>query len=204
MCHVGQTKVLDDTKMRKNSHRDTQGWSRVKHFLQVCTFLVTSANLVQWKWCVHMFCKNNQLIGTWNILHKSCKQCAWTIKYSIHWCTKFNCLLGSWQKVMLAIALPGDAIICLFWLLEFYGNVECISLMIYGLGILLIAINGFLFRCVPNHMKQFYLFETFAILSYVEYSLILSWGLVSHTSLELRIMIQYILLWDRSQILHQQ
>lgn len=77
---------------------------------------------------------------------------------------------------LLAIALPGEVIICLlFWFLEFDGTVQYVSLMLHGIGILLIAIDGFLINRIPLRMKQFVLFEAFAAL-YLIWNIVFSFS----------------------------
>ncbi|KAL3775079.1 hypothetical protein HJC23_013999 [Cyclotella cryptica] len=66
---------------------------------------------------------------------------------------------------LLAIALPGEVVICLlFWFLEFDGTVRYVSLMLHGIGIVLIVIDGILINRIPLRIKQFFLFEAFSAL----------------------------------------
>ncbi|KAL7505363.1 hypothetical protein ACHAWX_000605 [Stephanocyclus meneghinianus] len=77
---------------------------------------------------------------------------------------------------LFAIALPGEVIICLlFWFLEFDGTVQYVSLMLHGIGILLLAIDGFLINRIPLRIKQFFLFEAFAA-SYLIWNIIFSFS----------------------------
>jgi len=77
---------------------------------------------------------------------------------------------------LFAIALPSEVIICLlFWFLEFDGSVQYVSLMLHGIGILLIAIDGFLINRIPLRMKQFFLFEAFAAI-YLIWNIVFSFS----------------------------
>ena len=89
------------------------------------------------------------------------------------------CLLASLPQGLFVIALPGEVTICLFfWFLAFDGTVQCISLMLHRLGILIAAIDGFLINWIPIRTKKFYLFETFAALYLIWNTVFLSPGLV--------------------------
>lgn len=52
----------------------------------------------------------------------------------------------------------------LFWILEFDGTPEYVSIMVHGGAMVLIAIDGFLLSRIPLRMKQFVLFELFSFL----------------------------------------
>ena len=66
---------------------------------------------------------------------------------------------------MFAIALPAEIMITiLYWVLEFDGEVEYVSFMVHGGGMVLVVIDGFLLSRIPLRIKQFLLFETFTIL----------------------------------------
>ena len=73
---------------------------------------------------------------------------------------------------LFAISLPGEIIICiLFWALEFDGTVRYVSMMLHGVGVLLLAIDGFVLNRIPLRMKQFLLYELFA-------TLYLTWNII--------------------------
>ncbi|KAL7518710.1 hypothetical protein ACHAWX_003520 [Stephanocyclus meneghinianus] len=66
---------------------------------------------------------------------------------------------------LFAIALPAEVVICLlFWVLEFDGTVRYVSMMVHGVGIILIVIDGLIVNRIPLRMKQFFLFEGFSAL----------------------------------------
>lgn len=63
---------------------------------------------------------------------------------------------------LFAIAVPAEVVITiLFWVLEFDGTYDYISVMVHGVGTALLAIDGFLLGRIPLRMKQFLLFEAF-------------------------------------------
>jgi hypothetical protein len=65
---------------------------------------------------------------------------------------------------LLAIAAPAQVMITiLFWALEFKGTISSGSLMVHGIVMVLIMIDGFILSRIPLRMKQFALFESFAV-----------------------------------------
>jgi len=76
--------------------------------------------------------------------------------------------IGLFLKItwaLFAIAVPGEIVITiLFWVLEFDGTYDYVSIMVHGVGMVLIMIDGFVLSRIPLRMKQFILFETFSVL----------------------------------------
>mmetsp|Transcript_19534 Transcript_19534/g.42480 ORF Transcript_19534/g.42480 Transcript_19534/m.42480 type:complete len:306 (-) Transcript_19534:468-1385(-) len=74
--------------------------------------------------------------------------------------------IGLFVKItwaLFAIAVPAEVVITiLFWVLEFDGTVDYISVMVHGVGTVLLVIDGFLLGRIPLRMKQFLLFEAFS------------------------------------------
>jgi hypothetical protein len=65
---------------------------------------------------------------------------------------------------LLAIAAPAQVMITiLFWALEFKGTISYVSLMVHGIVMVLIMIDGFILSRIPLRMKQFVLFESFSV-----------------------------------------
>ena len=65
----------------------------------------------------------------------------------------------------MAIAVPAEVMITiLYWVLEFDGTVEYVSVMVHGGGMVLIIIDGFFLSRLPLRMKQFILSEMFSFL----------------------------------------
>jgi hypothetical protein len=64
---------------------------------------------------------------------------------------------------LFAIAAPAEVMIAiLYWILEFEGTVGYVGLMVHGIAMVLIMIDGFILSRIPLRMKQFILFESFA------------------------------------------
>ena len=71
---------------------------------------------------------------------------------------------------LFAIALPAEIVITiLFWTLEFDADdgVAYLSLMVHGIAMILIMIDGFVLSRIPLRMKQFILFELFTALYFL-------------------------------------
>jgi hypothetical protein len=71
---------------------------------------------------------------------------------------------------LFAIALPGEIVITiLYWVLQFdadYG-VNYIIVMLHGILLVLLTIDGFILSRIPLRMKQFIFFESFAALYFL-------------------------------------
>lgn len=71
---------------------------------------------------------------------------------------------------LFAIALPAEIVITiLFWTLEYDADdgVAYVSVMVHGIAMVLIMIDGFVLSRIPLRMWQFILFETFAALYFL-------------------------------------
>mmetsp|Transcript_28403 Transcript_28403/g.48992 ORF Transcript_28403/g.48992 Transcript_28403/m.48992 type:complete len:302 (-) Transcript_28403:300-1205(-) len=81
-------------------------------------------------------------------------------------------LLVKTTWALLAIAVPAEVMITiLYWVLEFDGTVEYVSVMVHGGGMVLIIIDGFLLSRLPLRMKQFIFSEMFCFF-YILWSVI--------------------------------
>jgi hypothetical protein len=61
---------------------------------------------------------------------------------------------------LFAAALPFQVVITiLFWVLEFDGDLNYVSFMVHGGGLILITIDGFFLSRFPLRAKQFIFFE---------------------------------------------
>jgi len=61
---------------------------------------------------------------------------------------------------LFAAALPFQVVLTiLFWVLEFDGDLNYVSFMVHGGGLILITIDGFFLSRIPLRAKQFIFFE---------------------------------------------
>jgi hypothetical protein len=77
---------------------------------------------------------------------------------------------------MFAIVLPAEIVIAgLYWSLLFSGYSSYQNIMLHGVGVVLILIDGFIINRTPLRMKQFVLYEAFS-LAYTLWSIIFTFS----------------------------